>query len=465
MLIWLKVLVFLWSVNLAPPLLAHLLEERWGGPLDRGLRFGDGRPLLGPHKTSRRLIAAVATAAVAGPTLGFPLPVSLAAGLLSMLGDLLTSFCKRRLDHPSGGNLPGVDQALEGALPFLVLTPHGGLSPAATLAAILVFSLGAYAGSHLLKDILRAQPFEGYPRLLKSSTRLRELKRCQVQSSPWTYVLNLKSLFMYRWFMQPVFRLSGIEAIGRKNALDLQVRRLDFSFPDLPQSFHGYTILFLTDLHLDGLEGLTERLEPLLRKLPADLCLLGGDYRMEEYGSFTRCLQLMTRLAPAISARDGSYSVLGNHDCLEMVEPLGELGVRFLINDAVAIRRGGERIWIVGVDDPHYYCCDNLEEAFGKVEPGAFSVLLAHSPEIFREAAGFGPRLYLCGHTHAGQIQLPGIGPISTHMRGPRFVAHGPWTHAGMQGYTSAGVGISGAPVRLWSRGEVVLVTLRRSEP
>lgn len=459
-----KILILLWSINLVPSLLAHFLEEKWGGPLDGGRLFRDGRPLFGTHKTSRGLVAGIVTAALVGLGLGFPLGIGLAAGILSMIGDLLTSFIKRRFKQPSGNNVPAFDQVFEGTLPFLVLAPYLHLNAPLIILNVLVFSLGAYVGSHLLKQVLRTRPYANYPRPVKSSVRLRELRRCQVQSNPWQHLLNLKSVFYYHLFMKTVFKLTGIEVIGKKNALDIQTRRLDLHFPDLPEAFDGYTILFLTDLHLDGLDGLTERLLALIRPLSADLCLLGGDYRMDEYGSFAESLRHMQRLIPAIRARDGIYGVLGNHDCLEMVEPMRPLGIRFLLNEAVSIRKtGGDRISIVGVDDPHFYCCDNLEEAFRRVNPNGFNILLAHSPEIYRQASAYRPRLYLCGHTHAGQIQLPGIGPISTHMRGPRFVCQGQWNYNGMKGYTSAGVGVSGAPVRLWSRGEVVLVTLRGS--
>jgi uncharacterized protein len=92
----------------------------------------------------------------------------------------------------------------------------------------------------------------------------------------------------------------------------------------------------------------------------------------------------------------------------------------------------------------------------------AFKIFLCHSPEMFKEAAENNMDLYLCGHTHAGQVQLPIIGPLFTHSRSPRAIAQGFWKVGSMQGYTSSGVGVSGVPVRFLTRGEMVALTLIR---
>ena len=91
-----------------------------------------------------------------------------------------------------------------------------------------------------------------------------------------------------------------------------------------------------------------------------------------------------------------------------------------LLNDAKAIESNGEKIWIVGVDDPHYFKCHDLDAAFAEVPQGAFSIFVAHSNEIYREAAAYHPQLYLCGHTHGGQIQVPLLGAVFTHSKAPR---------------------------------------------
>jgi len=249
---------------------------------------------------------------------------------------------------------------------------------------------------------------------------------------------------------------------GRKNALKLREEHVTLEFPDLPGAFDGYRILFLTDLHLDGLEGLTERLLEIVRRIRADLCIVGGDLRMETHGSFAPALAQVRRLLPEICAKDGIYGILGNHDCLEIIEPLSEYGIQFLVNDSAVLTRDGERIHLAGVDDPHYFKCHDLDQAFEKVPPREFAILASHSNEIYREAAAYGPRLYLCGHTHGGQIRLPVVGALFTHSKAPRRLLHGRWSYDGMEGYTSGGVGVSGVPVRFATEGEVSVITLKR---
>ena len=125
------------------------------------------------------------------------------------------------------------------------------------------------------------------------------------------------------------------------------------------------SIIHISDLHLDGLRGITKKLKKILNPIPvADLCVLGGDYRIKMYGSFQNMLFKMERLIESIKTRDGIYAVLGNHDCLEMVQPMEDMGITFLINDSISLERHGTYIWLVGLDDPHYYRCHDFKKAF-----------------------------------------------------------------------------------------------------
>jgi predicted MPP superfamily phosphohydrolase len=109
------------------------------------------------------------------------------------------------------------------------------------------------------------------------------------------------------------------------------------------------------------------------------------------------------------------------------------------------------------VDDPHFYEADNIQKAASHLEPRMAGVLLAHSPEIYRKAAACGFDLLLCGHTHAGQICLPGGVPLMINARLPVRMARGAWQYHKLQGYTSAGAGCSGVDVRFFCPPEVVL--------
>ncbi|MHC1725571.1 MAG: CDP-archaeol synthase [Syntrophobacteraceae bacterium] len=463
MMLFLKLLLLLWSINFAPPFVAQVLEGKWKRPLDSGYLLFDGRPLFGSHKTIRGVLAGLTAGVLTASVLDFPLWLGLGAGVLSMSGDLLSSFLKRRLAFAGGDVVPGLDQVPEGLLPFVLLGPYFSLSAGFVLLLGIVFGTGAYYGSIFLNQVLLGRPSESYPRQVRARTRFRELISCKITTGAFQHILNFEDAFYYHFFMKSVFKALGIYKRGLRNALVIEKREVDFRLSGLPSCFDGYKILFLTDLHIDGLDGLTERIVEIVREYRADLCILGGDYRMGTYGSFAAALAQLRLLLPEIHVSDGIYGVLGNHDCLEIVDSLKEEGVTFLINDSREIGRNGESIWIVGVDDYHYYHAANLESAFSEVPPGAFTVFISHSNEVYREASKYRPKLFLCGHTHAGQIQIYPFGPIFTHSSAPRRMCEGTWEYMGMPGYTSAGAGVSGVPVRFNSKGEVTVITLRKA--
>ncbi|WP_054690448.1 CDP-archaeol synthase [Desulfosarcina cetonica] len=421
----LKILSLLWLVNLAPPIASLVLRERFRTPVDGGCRLKDGRRLLGDHKTLRGVLAGITTGGLMGWLLGMPLGIGLSCGFLSMAGDLLTSFVKRRLGKPSGAVVAGLDQLPEGALPLLVLVPYARLGVASYVGLLLLFGVGAYVGSFLFTWISLNRTGRRYRRNLPLTGRLREWRACDTAYHPLHPVINVDRNIYYQLLMKTAFRLTWLYGRGRKNALSIRLNTVTFHFDDLPAAFDGYTILLLTDLHLDGLAGLDQAIISLVAPLSVDLCLFGGDYRAKLSGPYSKVLIRMRRLLHAIDTRDGCYAVLGNHDCIGMIPPLEKRGLRFLVNDAVSLARGEDHLWLVGIDDPAYYQAHDLRIAFEDVPAGAFTILLAHSPDVYDEAAAYGARLYLCGHTHAGQVQLPRIGPVVTHSRAPREYTKG----------------------------------------
>jgi hypothetical protein len=461
-----KILLLLWAINLAPPLMTHWFKDTANRPLDGGNLFRDGKPLLGPHKTVRGFAGGVFTGAVFGWLMGFPVTIGLMAGFCSMFGDLISSFIKRRCRQPSGAQIPGLDQGFEGGLPIAMLAWYYHIAATHALMLWGIFGMGAFMGSLFLNSVLLSPPFEGYSRPIRLLPRIREWRACQSIRHPLHFLFNIDRTLTYRVFMRTIFKMLGLYEQGKQNALDIRRKHITFYFEDLPDLFDDYAILFLSDLHLDGLSGMTTRLQRQVRGLDVDLCLLGGDYRGEQHGSFAGTLLHLHHLIRTIHAADGIFGVMGNHDCLEMVPLMEKRGLSFLINDAVCIERGSERLWIAGVDDPYYFASHDLEETFRNIPQDAFTILVSHTPEIYREAAGYAPQLFLCGHTHAGQIQLPWIGPLFTCCRAPRSYSNGgKWHYGGMQGYTSAGAGVSGIPVRFGCRGEIVHITLKKGVP
>ena len=280
--------------------------------------------------------------------------------------------------------------------------------------------------------------------------------------------LRKKSLlFKYeRYWMRPLMKL-GLSAVGLyrrgvRNALTPMVRHLHFHMPTLPPAFDGYTVLHISDFHIDGVPGLTEVLTQLLPSFAPDLCVITGDYRFEDHGTCEHVYPLMRQVIRSISARDGMFGILGNHDWAEIALHLDAMGLRMLVNEAVEIRRGAQSIWLAGIDDPFDYRCDDLPGALRPVPPDAFKILAAHTPELYETAATQGISLYLCGHTHAGQIRLPVVGSIRNNAQCPPEYAYGSWQHGGMQGYTTSGIGCSGLPIRYNCPPEAVMIHLHR---
>lgn len=260
--------------------------------------------------------------------------------------------------------------------------------------------------------------------------------------------------------LRAALKLTGLYSRGARNALEPEVREIRFELEGLPAGFEGFRILHLADLHIDGMDGLAEVIAERVASLDADLCVMTGDYRFAVQGPCELVYTRLQTILASLQVRHGVFAILGNHDESEIAVELEGLGVRMLINEAVEITRGGEGLWMIGVDDPHHYGCDDLEGALESVPPGAFKLLLAHSPEMFSEAADAGVHLYLCGHTHAGQICLPGIGAPLMNADCPRSYTRGRWRHSNMHGYTSAGVGCSLLPMRYNCPPEITVIEL-----
>jgi predicted MPP superfamily phosphohydrolase len=253
--------------------------------------------------------------------------------------------------------------------------------------------------------------------------------------------------------------LMGLYRRGRKNAENIQVRHNHIAMKTLPRRFDGFTLLHISDPHADMNEGAMRRLAELVSDMAYDVCVLTGDYRGKTFGPFDATLEGLARVRAHL--KSPVYGVLGNHDTIRMIPGLEEMGIRMLLNESVAISRGDEAIYLAGIDDAHYYRVDNIEKAASEIPANGFSILLSHTPEIYRQAAHAGFDLLLSGHTHGGQICLPGSIPISLDSVLPRYMGSGPWKYGNMVGYTSAGAGSSIVAVRINCLPEITLHHLR----
>jgi predicted MPP superfamily phosphohydrolase len=276
---------------------------------------------------------------------------------------------------------------------------------------------------------------------------------------PGTHFFHLENWYSVHSLIRNSLRLVGLHGRGRRNALAIQVRENEIVLPNLPRAFDGFTLLQLSDLHLDMNREFVHTLIEVVRPLDYDLCVLTGDYRARTFGPFQAALDGLQRLRTHL--KDTVYAVLGNHDSIRMLPGMEALGYRLLMNEWVKLQRDGESLYLAGIDDAHYYRMENFHRAAHDIPAEACSILLSHTPETYRHAAHADFNLMLCGHTHGGQICLPGGVPLITDADSPRALARGAWQHHDMIGFTSVGAGSCIVDVRLNCPPEIVLHRLR----
>lgn len=263
--------------------------------------------------------------------------------------------------------------------------------------------------------------------------------------------------------LKTALRLSGLNKRGQKNCHNLRVTHNDVHSAHLPKAFDGYRILHLSDLHIDLDSDFASTLSETVENLEYDLCVLTGDYRFLTSGSTDASMAGMAQLRQSL--RGDAYAVLGNHDSICTVAELEDAGYHLLLNESVQLQRGAESIALIGVDDPHFFRADNLEKACEGVANDEYSILLVHSPELYKQAAYADLDLLLCGHTHGGQFCLPGGFPLMVNAECPRALCRGSWIYDKLQGYTSVSCGASIVPARFNCSPEVTIHTLYSSAP
>ena len=266
-----------------------------------------------------------------------------------------------------------------------------------------------------------------------------------------------KGLPLFAWF----FKKTVWYQKGHKLALNIELIEHQLNYPDLPGAFHHFRILHLTDLHLDTDPKIVDAIILAIQNSTYDLCVITGDFRMKTHGQFQNMMPNLQKLLKNISAEQGIYATLGNHDSFLMVREFEALGIKVLCNETVALEKNNQQIILTGIDDVHYYFTDNAIRCL-ESSPAGFKMALVHSPELFDIAAENLYNLYLCGHTHGGQICLPGGKPIFTHLHNGKAYVKGLWKKEDMVGYTGQGCGNSGIPIRFHSQSEVTIFELLR---
>lgn len=245
--------------------------------------------------------------------------------------------------------------------------------------------------------------------------------------------------------------------------------RLSLPVKGLPLSLHRFTLLYLTDVHVrTRWEPVFDSLLTALQTEPYRLVLFGGDL-VEDRRDARPALPFVRRLLDALTrqAKVPMVAVLGNHDPSKLPVLLRDAPLRFLECERALVEPGIEVIGLVG---PHPVLSDRFLKRLPPVQPGVPRLVMGHYPfHLLQAGPILKPDLYLAGHTHGGQVCLPGGRPLITHDRLPKKYSAGlhllPYSGGeGGQGATpllvSRGLGFSSFQVRVLCPPEAHLISL-----
>lgn len=251
----------------------------------------------------------------------------------------------------------------------------------------------------------------------------------------------------------------------------LTVTELTIETDRWPRSAEPVRFLHITDLHVERLTKRDHQVAELAQKLKPEFIVITGDYVNLSYNQDPITAQQVAVLLGQIKAPQGVYATLGSPpvDLRETVVPIFDHvpHIQLMRHDVAEITlSNGQDISILGMDCTHDLPLDRkrFDRLVTKSDNSKPQLFLFHSPEIMPEVAEHGLDLYLCGHTHGGQVRLPLIGPILTSSQlGRRFVM-GLYTIGRTSLYICRGLGLEGlsAPrVRFLAPPELVLITLK----
>ncbi|MDM5353405.1 metallophosphoesterase [Lysinibacillus sp. fkY74-1] len=239
-----------------------------------------------------------------------------------------------------------------------------------------------------------------------------------------------------------------------------------FESEKVPASFDGLRIVQVSDLH-DALFGNNqEKLIAKVKETNPDYIFITGDVIDSNRYDLNQSLQAVKGLVDITDV----YYVLGNHEVAtnkvsEIYEALSSLGVHILANESTVLERDGERLAIVGIEDPLMGRSteDMLELATAYLPDDMFKMLLAHRPEVFNTYVNDGIDLVFSGHAHGGQVRIPGLGGLVAPGQGlfPKYTA-GVYDEGITKMVVSRGLGNSSVPYRIFNLPEIVVMDLKK---
>jgi uncharacterized protein len=298
---------------------------------------------------------------------------------------------------------------------------------------------------------------------------LRNLCVLSVSAVVWIKTLFVEVHLTRRQFLNglvatPLVAASGVAAYARLiEPYNYLISENDIFINNLPEGFEGFRITQLTDIHLSKILGLNEvqRMVRLAQQTKPDLFVLTGDYAT----SYRRYIEPCAEALSTLSAPEGVWAVLGNHD--HYTDPdlttraLERQHITVLNNQNTLLRRGPDAIQLSGIDDWSWNGTD-WAKAYEGLNRSLPTVLLSHQPSVLELEQTKNVSLILSGHTHGGQIKVPWLGALARFATKDLRFAQGLFRYGDVQLYVSSGTGVIGLPVRFGVRPEIAVLRLRR---
>lgn len=264
----------------------------------------------------------------------------------------------------------------------------------------------------------------------------------------------------------PLVAVSATSAYSRLvEPYSYWVSETDIFIRNLPPRFEGFRITQLTDIHHSRILGIDEvrRVVALAQETKPEMFVLTGDYST----SYRRYIEPCTEALSGLSAPEGVWAVLGNHD--HYTDP--ELTSRALQRNRIAVlnnvhttlQRGPDALQLSGIDDWTWNAVD-WTRAFSGLKTKVPTILLSHQPSVLDLEQTRRVDLILSGHTHGGQLKFPWLGAPARFATKDLKYARGLFRSGGTQLYVSNGTGVIGLPVRFGVRPEITVLRLRNGD-
>ena len=241
------------------------------------------------------------------------------------------------------------------------------------------------------------------------------------------------------------------------------ISETDVFIRDLPERFENFRITQLTDIHHSRILGIdhVRQVVELAQQTKPDLFVLTGDYTT----SYRRFIEPCAEALAPLNAPEGVWAVLGNHDHYTDPEltmrALQRRHIAVLENTHTTLQRGADSLQLSGIDDWTWNAVD-WTRAFSGLKPATPTILLSHQPGVLDFPQTGSVSLILSGHTHGGQVRLPGLGAPARFATKDLKYDRGLFQRGETQLYVSSGTGVIGLPVRLGVRPEIAVLRLKR---